>query len=242
MAKLNCFGITDPGLIRPNNEDAFLIKPDIGFCLVTDGVGGAAAGELASLIFSQTALEVFSSDNDPSENKTIERVKTTFRSAHERILNHVEDNPQHEGMACTAELITFQNQGFVIGHIGDSRTYRVRNGKLKQLTRDHSLVQDQIDQGLITPADVKNHSFRNVIFRAVGMKENLALDILRGKTYPGDLFLLCSDGLTDMIDDSLISQVLFSGFDLPRKTEKLLEMAKSAGGRDNITVVIAEIL
>lgn len=242
MANLNCFGRTDPGLIRPNNEDTFLIKPDIGFCLVADGVGGSAAGELASLIFSQTALEVFSSDNDPSENKNIERVKKTFRSAHERILNHIEDNPQHEGMACTAELIAFQEQGFVIGHIGDSRTYRVRNGQLKQLTRDHSLVQDQIDQGLITPDDAKNHSFRNVIFRAVGMKENLSLDILKGKTYPGDLFLLCSDGLTDMIDDSLIGKVLFSGLDLPRKTEKLLEMAKSAGGRDNITVVIAEIL
>ena len=242
MANLNCFGRTDPGLIRPNNEDTFLIKPDIGFCLVADGVGGSAAGELASLIFSQTALEVFSSDNDPSENKNIERVKKTFRSAHERILNHIEDNPQHEGMACTAELIAFQEQGFVIGHIGDSRTYRVRNGQLKQLTRDHSLVQDQIDQGLITPDDAKNHSFRNVIFRAVGMKESLSLDILKGKTYPGDLFLLCSDGLTDMIDDSLIGKVLFSGLDLPRKTGKLLEMAKSAGGRDNITVVIAEIL
>jgi len=242
MANLNCFGRTDPGLIRPNNEDTFLIKPDIGFCLVADGVGGSAAGELASLIFSQTALEVFSSDNDPSENKTIERVKKTFRSAHDRILNHIVDNPQHQGMACTAELIAFHEQGFVIGHIGDSRTYRVRNDQLKLLTKDHSLVQDQIDQGLITPADAKNHSFRNVIFRAVGMKENLSLDILRGKTYPGDLFLLCSDGLTDMIDDRLIGQVLFSGFDLPRKTEKLLEMAKSAGGRDNITVVIAEIL
>jgi len=242
MKNINCFGRTDPGLIRPNNEDTFLIKPDIGFCLVADGVGGAAAGELASLIFSKTALEVFSSDNDPSKNKTIERIKKTFRSAHERILNHVEDNPQHEGMACTAELIAFHEQGFVIGHIGDSRTYRVRNGQLKQLTRDHSLVQDQIDQGLITPADAKKHSLRNIIFQAVGMKENLSLDILMGKTYPGDLFLLCSDGLTDMIDDSLIGQVLFSGFDLPRKTEKLLEMAKSAGGRDNITVVIAEIL
>ncbi len=242
MAKLNYFGRTDPGLIRSNNEDAFLIKPDIGFCLVADGVGGASAGEIASRIFVETALEVFSAERDQSENKTLERIKKAFRFAHERILKYVEQNPQYDGMACTAELIAFHEQGFASGHIGDSRTYRVRNGQLKQLTRDHSLVQYQIDQGMITPDDAKEHSFRNVIFQAVGMKDNLSLDILKGKTYPGDLFLLCSDGLTDMIDDSLIGQVLFSGFGLPRKTEKLLEMAKSAGGRDNITVVIAEIL
>jgi PPM family protein phosphatase len=242
MRRINYSGKTDNGLLRPNNEDTFLVKPDMGFCLVADGMGGAAAGELASSIFSQTAFEVFSTHSDPSENITLEKVKAVFRSAHKRILKHVGDNPQHEGMGCTAELMAFYNKGFVIGHIGDSRTYRVRNGKLKQLTKDHSLVQAQVDQGLITTSEAKNHSFRNVIFRAVGMNENLPLDILRGKTYSGDQFLLCSDGLSDMVDDSLIGQILFSGIDLPVKTEKLIEMAKSAGGRDNITVVLAEIL
>ena len=242
MLKINYFGKTDIGLMRPNNEDTFLIKPDIGFCLVSDGMGGAAAGELASRIFTETALEVFSADSDQSEDKTLENVKKAFRSAHERILTYVKGNPHHQGMGCTAELIAFHEHGFLIGHIGDSRIYRIRNGQLKQLTKDHSLVQDQIDQGLITPAEAKKHSLRNVILRAVGINESLALDILKGETYAGDLFLLCSDGLTDMIDDRLIGQVLYSDIALSQKTEKLVEMAISAGGKDNITVVLAEIL
>lgn len=241
MRKIIYSGKTDNGLVRRNNEDTFLVKPDIGFCLVADGMGGAAAGELASSIFSQTALEVFSTHSDRSESITFERVKTAFRSAHERILKHVENNPEHEGMGCTAELIAFHDKGFVIGHIGDSRTYRARNGKLKQLTKDHSLVQKQIDQGLITTSEAKNHHLRNVILRAVGINENIALDILSGKTYSGDQFLLCSDGLTDMVDDSLIGQVLFSNIDLYEKTKKLVEMAKFAGGKDNITLVLVEI-
>jgi serine/threonine protein phosphatase PrpC len=242
MMKINCFGKTDVGLVRPNNEDTFLIKPDMGFCLVSDGMGGAAAGELASQIFTETALEVFSADRDQSENRTVEKVKKTFRSAHERILKYVEGNPHYQGMGCTAELIAFHEQGFVIGHIGDSRIYRIRNGQFKQLTKDHSLIQDQIDRGVITPTEAKNHSLRNVILRAVGINESLALDILAGKTYAGDLFLLCSDGLTDMIDDPLIGQVLYSDRALSKKTEKLVEMAISAGGKDNITVVLVEIV
>lgn len=265
MAKINYFGKTDSGLVRPNNEDTFLIKPDMGFCLVADGMGGAAAGELASQIFAETALEVFlkaegrseteiqeqaptttDSSGDVtiirSETEILKRVQTTFILANKRILNHVKKTPQHEGMGCTAELIAFSDEDFVLGHLGDSRIYRIQNSQLKQLTKDHSLIQDQIDQGLISPEEARNHSLRNVITRAVGIEERCDLDVLRGKTYSGDLFLLCSDGLTDMVDDNLIRKVLSSPMDLPQKTEKLVEMAKSAGGRDNVTVVLSEIL
>lgn len=240
--KINCYGKTDAGLVRPNNEDTFLVKSQLGFCLVADGMGGAAAGELASRIFAETALEVFSNGNDKSENKTLEKVQKTFHFANERILKHVEENPHHQGMGCTAEFIAFHEQGFVLGHIGDSRTYRNRSSQLKQLTKDHSLVQDQIDQGLISPEEARNHSMRNVIFRAVGVEDTFALDIIKGETFSGDLFLLCSDGLTDMVDDSQISKILSSATDLPQKTEALIKMAMSAGGKDNITVVLTEIL
>jgi serine/threonine protein phosphatase PrpC len=145
-------------------------------------------------------------------------------------------------MGCTAELVGFFNEGFVLGHMGDSRTYRFRNGQLKQLTQDHSLVQDQIDHGLITPAEARNHPLRNVILRAVGVKKSAALDLIRGKAFPGDLFLLCSDGLTDMVDDTLIQETLSSSIVLPEKVENLVELAKSAGGYDNITVVLSEIV
>jgi len=240
--KIDGFGKTDAGLVRPNNEDAFLVKPEMGFCLVADGMGGPAAGELASRIFAETALEVFSNDNDQSENKTLEKVQKTYHFANERILKHVEENPNHRGMGCTAELIAFHQQGFVLGHIGDSRTYRNRGGKLKQLTKDHSLVQDQIDSGLISPEEARNHSMRNVIYRAVGVEDPFALDIFRGETFYGDLFLLCSDGLTNMVDDSQINKVLSSATNLPKKAEELIKMAMSSGGNDNITVVLTVIL
>jgi len=133
------------------------------------------------------------------------------------------------------------DEGFVLGHIGDSRTYRVRKGALKQLTKNHSLVQDQIDHGILTQEQARDHSMKNVIFRAGGVEENLALDLTNGEIYPGDIFLLCSDGLTDMIEDDLILQVLISVGDLSQKAEKLIELANSAGGGDNITVVHSEI-
>lgn len=241
MPQIAYFGKSDVGLKRANNEDAFLLRPDLGFCLVADGMGGAAAGELASGIFTETALEVFSKTVSRREKETLDLVQKAFAWANERVLDHVKDNPEHKGMGCTAELIAFLNEGFVFGHMGDSRTYRLRNGQLKQLSKDHSFVQDQVDQGLISQAEARNHPMRNIVLRAVGVKESLALDLVRGKTTPGDLFLLCSDGLTDMIDDALIEDVLFPKSALPQKVERLIELAKSAGGFDNITVVLAEV-
>ncbi|NIQ39947.1 MAG: Stp1/IreP family PP2C-type Ser/Thr phosphatase [Proteobacteria bacterium] len=234
-------GKTDVGLKRQNNEDAFVISHELDFCLAADGIGGAAAGEIASKIFAETTLEVFSRNTDRSEEAIRYRVQKAFSSANEKILEHVVQNPSHEGMGCTAELLAFCDEGFVLGHIGDSRTYRFTRGQLEQLTEDHTLVQQQVGQGLISSENLKHHPLRNVILRAVGLKEELALDVLRGKTVSGDLFLLCSDGLTDMVQDEEIRDILRSDIDLHRKVEKLIEMAKVAGGEDNITVVLAAI-
>jgi protein phosphatase len=125
--------------------------------------------------------------------------------------------------------------------MGDSRTYRLRKGNLKQLTKDHSLVQDQLDKGLITPEQARSHNMRNIILRAVGVSRTPALDTLRGPVFSGDLFLLCSDGLTDLIDDPQITAVLRSDNNLEQKAENLVDLAKKAGGKDNITVVLAAI-
>lgn len=241
MRKIFYYGKSDIGLFRENNEDTFLLEPGAGFCLVADGMGGGDAGDVASRIFAESALEVFLDNENPSKEKTLENVQKTFQLANTTILNHEVQNPLHRTMGCTAELIAFFDEGFVLGHIGDSRTYRVREGSLKQLTKDHSLVQDQIDHGLLTPEQARNHSMKNVIFRAVGVEENLALDLINGKIYPGDLFLLCSDGLTDMVEDDIILQVLISDGNLSQKAEKLIKLANSAGGVDNITVVLSEI-
>jgi serine/threonine protein phosphatase PrpC len=236
------FGKTDVGLKRAKNEDSFVVKPGLGLCLVADGMGGAAAGELASRIFVETAVEVFLTSLSRSEDDTSNLAKKAFRRANARILNHAKSDPRHKGMGCTAELVAFCSDRFVLGHVGDSRTYLLRNAQLRQLTRDHSVVQDQIDRGVISPAEAKNHLLRSVILRAVGVKEKIDVDITRGKALSGDLFLLCSDGLTDMVDDTLIQEALSLNGAIHEKADKLIELAKSAGGRDNITVVLSEVV
>ncbi len=242
MSKINSIGKSDVGLKRSNNEDAFLIELDHGLLALADGMGGAAAGEIASQIFVKTAQEFFSKEDRLSKRETLEFVKGVFELANQRIINHARENPSHQGMACTAELVAFDNQHFVLGHVGDSRTYLFRKGELKQLTRDHSLVQEQMEQGLITPVEARRHSLRNVILRAVGIKEGLAVDLIRGESVAGDLFLLCSDGLTDMVDDTSIQETLLTSRDLNQKAEKLIELAKSAGGHDNVTVILCEMM
>ncbi len=240
MNRFTAVGKTDVGLKRSNNEDTFLVKPDLGFCLVADGMGGAAAGEIASRIFSDTALEVFSDTAAATREEAVSRVQQAFGLANERIRTHIRQYPEHNGMGCTAEIIVFSGTDFVIGHIGDSRTYRLANGLLTQLTKDHSLVQEQIDLGHITPAEARTHSMRNVILRAVGVEEDLALDIVRGKVSTGDLFLLCSDGLTDMLSDDTIREAVLPAAPVEDKIERLINLAKASGGLDNITVALVE--
>lgn len=242
MAKVVLAGKTDVGLKRSNNEDSLIISPELEFSLVADGMGGAAAGELASRIFAEAAMSVFSQTPNRTHTDTPSLIQKAFRLANKKILEHVKQEPSHHGMGCTAELIAFSDEGFALGHVGDSRTYRYRNKQLKQLTHDHSLVQNLVDQGMITVEDARHHPHRNVILRAVGIEENLSLDVIKGKTLPGDIFIMCSDGLTDMVEDALIREVISSSLTLAQKAEGFVELAKLAGGNDNITVALCQTL
>jgi len=235
-------GKTDTGLKRENNEDAFSLNPELDFCLAADGMGGAAAGEIASSVFAEAALEIFSNNTSRSEKEILYRVHKAYSHANQKILEHVAHHPDHQGMGCTAELLAFFEQGFILGHVGDSRTYRLRNGELKQLTQDHTLVQQQLQEGLISADQIKHHPMRNLILRAVGINEELTIDLLKGKTWPGDFYLLCSDGLTDMISDDQIEDILGTDSHIHRKVEELIETANAAGGYDNITVVLVAII
>ncbi len=169
-------------------------------------------------------------------------VEKTFRSANKKILDYAAKNPSHHGMGCTAELIAFHDQKFVLGHVGDSRTYLYRMGKLEQITRYHSLIQDQIDLGLLTKHDAKKSANRNIVLRAVGVQEHFLLDVIKKKYMRGDIFLLCTDGLTDMVEDIEIEKALSSNIKLHEKVENLINLANSAGGHDNITVALCEIV
>ena len=232
---------TDPGLVRSHNEDTCLVNNEDGYFLVADGMGGAAAGEVASDLFKQTTVELFSSNHQRSLDATQDLVMECFQSANSKILSHVKEVPSHAGMGCTAELLAFHNDGFVLGHVGDSRTYSLSKGMLKQLTRDHTFVQEQLDQGLISREQAKTHSMRNLILRVVGSDDGLEVDIIPGTVLFGDIFLLCTDGLSSMVEDVQIKKILALEEPLAVKATMLIDKANNAGGKDNITVVLIEI-
>ena len=241
MLKIACCGKSDVGMKRTNNEDAFLVKAELGLTGLADGMGGAAAGELASRLFTDATEEIFSSMGPEINQDILVPIGQCFELANRRILGHVEEVPEHRGMGCTAELLVLSNRSYYLGHVGDSRTYLFRRRELTQLTRDHSFVQDLMDKGVITRAEARTHRMRHVIMRAVGTSDSLAVELNKGAVEPGDLFLLCSDGLTDMVEDSIIEEILSRSGDLAVKAERLIEAAKAAGGFDNITVVMSEV-
>jgi serine/threonine protein phosphatase PrpC len=240
--RLLSFGKSDVGLRRSNNEDAFHVEVAAGFFALADGMGGAAAGEVASRVFVDAAREAFSGVGlSSSAESTAERVRKIFQRANEQILRLARENPRHRGMGCTAELLAFAGSDYVLGHVGDSRTYLFREGRLRQETRDHSLLQEQIDAGILSRGDARTHSLKGLISRAVGVEDPLPVDIKVGEALPGDIFLLCSDGLTDLVADPTIEEVLSRPSELDQKVDALIGMAKTAGGRDNITVILCRI-
>jgi protein phosphatase len=226
------------GRRRSNNEDACLTDLASGFCLVADGMGGEAAGEIASRLFSEAVVEVFQNAQDRNEARVLERVQEAFRLANRMVREYAAHNPEHSGLGCTAELLAFSENGFVLGHIGDSRTYRSRDHRLDQLTRDHSLVQRQLESGLISPENLRKHPLRNVITRAVGVADEIRLDLIRGPINREDQFLLCTDGLTDLVDDKPIAAILDLGTSLDQKVNAMIDASLKAGGYDNITVIL----
>lgn len=235
----DAYGMTDTGRRRTNNEDAFTVSLEKGFFALADGMGGAAAGEVASRIFVETAGEVF--ERAGGASGLDDKVKQAFLLANDRILRHARAHPECAGMGCTAEILAVGSEGVVIGHVGDSRTYHLRSGALRRITVDHSLVHDQVARGLITEQEARIHPMRHVILRAVGTAPDLQVDIITGRAAPGDIFLLCSDGLTDMMPDDEILSCMSQDASLRNMAERLIEGANQAGGKDNITVVLVRM-
>jgi PPM family protein phosphatase len=235
------YGRTDTGKQRTENEDALLVRDDLGLVALADGVGGAAAGELASRIFVHSAEELFSKNTEWGDSHR-RLVTDVFSRANARIREHSRNHPETSGMGCTGELLAFHEAGFTLGHVGDSRTYVFSRGYLSRIGTDHTLVNDQLRLGVISEEDAKTHPKRKVIVRAVGAEETLALDLITGKASPGDLFLLCSDGLTDMVQEEVIASVLKEQISIKAKVDRLISLANVLGGFDNITVALTEVL
>ena len=241
MISLHLAGATDVGLWRDNNEDSYLIIPRAQVLALADGMGGAAAGEVASQYFVDTVRIAFSEPALPPKDAIPDLIQHVFEVANERILEHIIQHPGDEGMGCTADLLVFAGGRYVIGHVGDSRVYLLRDGRLRQLTKDHSLIQSRVDKGMLTPEEAKHHPGKNILLRAVGTDRSVACDIVQGAVLGRDIFLLCSDGLTDMVDDSDIEIVLVSAQSLEQKVERLISAALEAGGKDNVTVILCEV-
>jgi protein phosphatase len=231
--------ITDPGLVRPNNEDAVLVRPEARLFAVADGMGGHAAGEIASGL----AIEVLDrgAGEMPADPTAVEDwLRKSFAAANAVIRAHGKSVAETHGMGTTLTALAapISRDGVVVAHIGDSRAYRLHNRALEQLTRDHTWVQERVDAGLLTPSLARDHPFSSVLTRVLGMDTTVAPDLLNVDAQTGDLFLLCSDGLSTMLTDAEIASILASDGSLQDMASALVNTAKSNGGLDNITLVL----
>ena len=228
--------VTDTGRRRRRNEDSYVCEPPL--FAVADGMGGAQAGEVASRL-AAAVLEEANGDELREE-----RIVELIQEANRRVFQRSSEDPAASGMGTTMTVAVTGPDGNVsIGHVGDSRAYRIREGGLEQLTKDHSLVGELMRSGKLSPEEAESHPQRSVITRAVGTEPDVDVDTFSVDTEPGDVFLLCSDGLTDMVSDDTIQTVIAAGDgDLERAARKLVEAANSSGGEDNITVLVFEIV
>jgi protein phosphatase len=196
---------------------------------------------MASSLFLDVASETLMVPGKITLEESSERIKICFLNANNRIQQHVSANPAHKGMGCTAELLIICGDEYILGHIGDSRTYSFCNNRLEQLTEDHTLVREQLKLGIISEQQAKTSAYNNVLLRAVGVEPQVKFDLHRGKIAPETLFFLCTDGLYNMVPEHEILSVLQYNAPLALKTEMLVNMANNAGGTDNITVVIVDV-
>jgi PPM family protein phosphatase len=235
MRIVDSAGSTDAGRKRRRNEDAFVRDPPL--FAVADGMGGAQAGEVASRLAAAAFREFHGADElDPEE-----RLVAIIQEANRRILERARSDAEASGMGTTITAALVSGSGVAVGHVGDSRAYRLREGRLEQLTEDHSLVADLVRSGRLTPEEADTHPQRSVITRALGTDREVDVDTFTVEAAPGDVFLLCSDGLTTMVDDEEVSQTVASADTLDQAAKGLVKAANRAGGEDNITVVLFEV-
>jgi len=237
--------LTDAGRVRANNEDAVAFDAPLGLALLADGMGGYNGGEVASgmaIALLQASIGRWLAHAGPqASSRGVRRaMQAGVDEANLAILEAGVANVQLQGMGTTLVLAVFGADRVVVGHIGDSRCYRLRGQNLEQLTRDHSLLQEQIDAGVLTLEQAARSPIRNLVTRAVGIERQVMLEMHEYEARPGDLYLLCSDGLTEMVRDEDLFTVLLQDIELSQKATLLVSLANDNGGKDNISVVLAQ--
>lgn len=243
---------TDPGVIRSHNEDAVFADAGLGVSILADGMGGYNAGEVASgmatMRLAEDIARVIVSEAERrrslSDPLVVEQhILNEVAAANAAIFNASQSCSQYTGMGTTLVLAWFYDNRMSVAHVGDSRLYRLRGKHFEQLTRDHSLLQEQLDNGIITPEQARYAENRNLVTRALGVDPEVEVEINDFDVLPGDIVLLCSDGLNDMIEDDEIGLTLKTlGGNLPLAAEHLVQMSNDNGGRDNVSVILVKVL
>ncbi len=229
---------SDRGRKRPSNEDAYGFSIEAGVYVVCDGMGGAAAGEVASTIAVDEILRLLTHRSEDKETPLPDAARSAICDANEAIFSQAQRNHRLSGMGTTMVALATREQHVWVLNVGDSRCYRLRKGRLEQLSRDHSLVEEQVRLGRMTPREALHSPLKNVITRALGTQSQVTPDVFEFEVEPGDLFLLCSDGLTRELPDSVIQELLTTDLALDAQSAGLVEAAKKAGGHDNITCLL----
>ena len=247
--RIEVAGQTHVGMKRNHNEDNFLVLPDERLFCVADGMGGHSSGEIASKIAVDEISEFFKLTGqdveatwpfkmDKSKNYDENRLATAIKLANARIYERAGTESKLKGMGTTVAGVHFSANTAYVGHVGDSRVYFFRDGQLRQVTEDHSLLNDYLKAKKLTPEEIEAFPHKNVIVRALGMKDTVLVDVGRFECRDGDEFLVCSDGLSGMVSDAQIQDVLSKVTDLDQACRQLIELANANGGNDNVTCII----
>lgn len=250
---IEILGLTDVGLVRDHNEDSIGENRDLGLAVLADGMGGHRGGEVASAIAVSTILEsldnelknIKSGDIDEVSGYRLESiaVNDAVTKANENVFTSSNENSQYRGMGTTVVVLLFHDNHFTVAHVGDSRLYRYRDNELVQITRDHSLMQELVDKGFYTKEQARESLNKNLVTRAIGAEESVQVDIHEDAALPEDIYLLCSDGLTDMLEDEVIQNTITDNSeDLEKIATELIRLSNESGGKDNISVILARPL
>ena len=247
MTRYRSAARTDVGMKREHNEDSFLVNEDLGLYIICDGMGGHAGGETASRLAVQTVErellsarlrpdDPFASQAPLQDSPLAAALREAVEGACAAVYRTSRANPELQGMGTTCISLLLVDGKAIVGHVGDSRAYLVRDGEVHQLSDDHSLVNEQVRAGLLSAEEAKHSRLKNIITRSVGFEEDVLVDVLGLATRPGDRFLLCSDGLANLVDNNEIRDHLLQ-HELDEVPAKLIQLANDRGGDDNITVV-----
>ena len=250
--KIDILGLTDTGLVRKKNEDTIGFDSALGLIVLADGMGGHRGGEVASGLTVDTIINTVQQklpsiepgQIDPDSGYSLESlcIQEAIETANRLVYKTAEENSDHRGMGTTIVVLQFYNNTLSLAHIGDSRCYRVRRDKLEQLTKDHSLLQELIDRGFYTPEEAKNSMNKNLVTRALGIDPVVTVDIQEDIAMKNDIYLLCSDGLTDLVEDEDIYLTINRFSDnLEEAAKQLITKANQNGGKDNISVMLCKI-